>query len=151
MADPLPGKAAFGEKCVADGAEPSVVGCKGEDFCLSSGPDSYCTRLCDIDKQCPDGFGCRGIETGRAECRRGLPNDEYYTPMAFPDGAFPDPPDATPAPMQAVEQEGGDDEKAKDAGCQAGLDAGASPRGVAWLALALTALWLRPGRRSRRT
>ena len=116
LPNPWPGTPKFGEPCVTEGLEAKVVGCEGEDFCLGSGPTSYCSRACDIDAPCPTGYGCQTIEPGRPECRRGLPNDEYYVPMVFPDGGFPDPPDASPPPMQAVEQEGGSPSE-KSSGC----------------------------------
>jgi MYXO-CTERM domain-containing protein len=133
LPNPWPATPKFGEKCVLDGLEAKVVGCEGEGFCLPAGPDSYCTSACDIDKPCPAGYGCRSIETGRGECRRGVPNDDYYNPMMFPDGAFPDPPDTLPPPMQAIEQDGGGGGSKSD-GCAA--TPGARPAPFAALGVA---------------
>ncbi len=103
LPNPLPLTPKFGEKCVADGLEPSVVGCEQGAFCLLSGNDSYCSRVCDIDKPCPDGYGCRGISPDHAECRRGLPNDDYYNAPELTDGGFLTPPDAAFVPQQVVD------------------------------------------------
>ena len=147
LPDPLPGRPAFGERCVPEGAEPRLVGCAEGTLCLyDGGSASYCTQACDIDEPCPEGYGCRTIEPGRPECRRGVPNDDYYEPVASPDYGVPAPPPPSEPPMQAVEQEGGDETKGKaadDGGCQAAPGEGAeSLRRMGLLVLAMAALWL---------
>lgn len=146
LPDPMPLQPGFGEPCVADGAEARVVGCKDGAFCLLSGPDSYCTRTCDIDHLCPDGYGCKRLDADRAECRRGVPSDDYFVPMAYPDYAMPDPPGSAPPPMQAVEQEGGSDGE-KSSGCQATLEGGPALRPMAALVAGLALVWLALRRR----
>jgi hypothetical protein len=154
LPEPLPGKPDFGQPCVPDGLEPSLTGCAGDTFCLyQGGADSYCTSSCDLDDQCPEGYGCRSIEPGRPECRRGVPNDDFYNPMPFPDGGVPVLPPPSEPPMQAVEQEGGDDTKGKasDGGYQAAPGEGAeSLRRTGLLVLAMTAVWFWLRRRAPR-
>ncbi len=88
----------FGEPCVADGADPMLVGCAGEGTCLVAESEAYCTRACGFSAPCPEGYGCIEPEEGRVECRRGAANDPRFTPPSGLDGGLLPPPSGEPPP-----------------------------------------------------
>ena len=105
--NPLPSKPAFGELCVADGAEPSLVGCLNPMHrCLMDGQSSYCTQGCNSAERCLMGYGCISVdpEATLGECRRGVPDDyQYVLPPDFGLPVFPPPME----PPSSSETDGG--------------------------------------------
>lgn len=93
-----PVQPALGDACRDDAAEPTLRGCADGLTChLASGLESYCTQdPCDSVNRCPDGYGCIEVDTNQGACRRGVPDDDIFSPGPMTDLPVAPPRDAGP-------------------------------------------------------
>jgi MYXO-CTERM domain-containing protein len=61
---PPPGTVTFGGDCAMEGCSESL-------FCVNSGREQFCTRVCNADNDCGEGFHCAGLTTSGGACARG--------------------------------------------------------------------------------